>query len=114
MINRKLSIAMFAATGLALPAISEAGNARVPQTVKMIASSPSNFAPITTPDTTNQIPGRLRRTDENRRYVEMLGQDAYDRLTYYERWTATGSLNYAINSSITFPCTSVSRKSRPA
>jgi nitrile hydratase subunit beta len=30
----------------------------------------------------------LRRTDENRRYVEMLGQDAYDRLTYYERWTA--------------------------
>jgi hypothetical protein len=30
----------------------------------------------------------LRRTDENRRYVEMLGKDAYDRLTYYERWTA--------------------------
>ena len=30
----------------------------------------------------------LRRTDENRRYVEMLGQDAYDRLSYYERWTA--------------------------
>jgi nitrile hydratase subunit beta len=30
----------------------------------------------------------LRRTDENRRYIEMLGHDAYDTLTYYERWTA--------------------------
>ncbi len=30
----------------------------------------------------------LRRTDENRRYVEMLGQDAYNLLSYYERWTA--------------------------
>ena len=30
----------------------------------------------------------LRRTDENRRYVEMLGKDAYERLSYYERWTA--------------------------
>ena len=30
----------------------------------------------------------LRRTDENRRYVEMLGQDAYDRLTNSARWTA--------------------------
>ena len=30
----------------------------------------------------------LRRTDENRRYVEMLGKDAYDALSYYERWTA--------------------------
>jgi nitrile hydratase subunit beta len=29
-----------------------------------------------------------RRTDENRRYVEMLGDDAYNTLTYYERWTA--------------------------
>lgn len=27
-------------------------------------------------------------TDENRRWVESLGDDAYDRLTYYERWTA--------------------------
>ena len=27
-------------------------------------------------------------TDENRRYVEALGHDAYDRLTYYQRWTA--------------------------
>jgi hypothetical protein len=27
-------------------------------------------------------------TDENRRYIESLGNDAYDRLTYYERWTA--------------------------
>mgnify|MGYP003333886305 CR=1 FL=1 len=30
----------------------------------------------------------LRRTDENRRYIEMLGDDAYNTLTYYERWTA--------------------------
>ena len=30
----------------------------------------------------------LRRTDENRRYIEMLGHDAYSRLSYYERWTA--------------------------
>jgi hypothetical protein len=30
----------------------------------------------------------LRRTDENRRYVESLGHDAYSTLTYYERWTA--------------------------
>jgi hypothetical protein len=27
-------------------------------------------------------------TDENRRYIEQLGHDAYDRLSYYERWTA--------------------------
>jgi hypothetical protein len=27
-------------------------------------------------------------TDENRRYVESLGHDAYSTLTYYERWTA--------------------------
>jgi hypothetical protein len=30
----------------------------------------------------------LRRTDENRRYIEQLGHDAYEKLTYYERWTA--------------------------
>lgn len=29
----------------------------------------------------------LRRTDENRRYIEMLGEDAYNTLSYYERWT---------------------------
>ena len=27
-------------------------------------------------------------TDENRRHVESLGHDAYNTLTYYERWTA--------------------------
>jgi hypothetical protein len=27
-------------------------------------------------------------TDENRRYIESLGHDAYDRLNYYQRWTA--------------------------
>lgn len=30
----------------------------------------------------------LRRVDENRRYIEMLGDDAYNTLSYYERWTA--------------------------
>jgi hypothetical protein len=31
----------------------------------------------------------LKVTDENRRYIEMLGHDAYNRLSYYERWTAS-------------------------
>lgn len=31
----------------------------------------------------------IRRTDENRRYIEMLGHDAYKTLSYYERWTAS-------------------------
>lgn len=30
----------------------------------------------------------LVSTDENRRHIEQLGHDAYDRLSYYERWTA--------------------------
>ena len=30
----------------------------------------------------------IYRTDENRRWVESLGDDAYNSLTYYERWTA--------------------------
>jgi Nitrile hydratase beta subunit len=30
----------------------------------------------------------IYRTDENRRWVESLGDDAYNKLTYYERWTA--------------------------
>jgi hypothetical protein len=30
----------------------------------------------------------LRKVDENRRYIEMLGHDAYNTLSYYERWTA--------------------------
>jgi nitrile hydratase subunit beta len=30
----------------------------------------------------------LRKVDENRRYIEMLGHDAYNALSYYERWTA--------------------------
>ncbi len=33
----------------------------------------------------------IRRTDENRRYIEMLGHDAYNTLSYYERWTASMS-----------------------
>ncbi|MEO8549600.1 MAG: hypothetical protein ABI678_06490 [Kofleriaceae bacterium] len=71
MTNRTLSIAMFAAAGLTLPALAEAGNPRVPQTVKVIASSPTNFAPITNPDTTNKVPGRLRRSDEQQPGNEM-------------------------------------------
>ena len=31
----------------------------------------------------------LKRTDENRRYIEMLGHDVYSTLSYYERWTAS-------------------------
>ncbi len=31
----------------------------------------------------------IRRTDENRRYIEMLGHDAYNTLSYYERWAAS-------------------------
>lgn len=31
----------------------------------------------------------IYRTDENRRWVESLGEDAYETLTYYERWTAS-------------------------
>lgn len=30
----------------------------------------------------------IYRTDENRRWVESLGDDAYNNLSYYERWTA--------------------------
>lgn len=30
----------------------------------------------------------IYRTDENRRFVETLGDDAYEQLNYYERWTA--------------------------
>jgi hypothetical protein len=33
----------------------------------------------------------IRKTDENRRYIEMLGHDAYNTLSYYERWTASMS-----------------------
>jgi hypothetical protein len=41
-------------------------------------------------DAMNQLMAQkgYRRTDENRRYVEMLGDDVYNTLTYYERWTA--------------------------
>ena len=31
---------------------------------------------------------RITVRDENRRYVESLGDDVYNTLTYYERWTA--------------------------
>src|SRR4051812_17480106 len=55
--NRNLSIVLFALTGLAAPAISQA-DVRAPVVVKAIASSPTDFAPITTPDTATQKPGR--------------------------------------------------------
>jgi Nitrile hydratase beta subunit len=35
---------------------------------------------------------RLISRDENRAAIEALGNDAYSRLTYYERWTAAISL----------------------
>ena len=70
MTNRKLRIAMFALTGLSLPAVSQA-DIHAPVVSKIIASSPTDFAPITTPDTTNQKPGRLRRTDQEQPGNEM-------------------------------------------
>jgi uncharacterized protein (TIGR03382 family) len=72
MINSKLKFAMFAAAGLSLlPTAADAGIGTA-QPAKMIASSPTNFAPITPPDTANMIPGRLRRTDENQPGNEMV------------------------------------------
>jgi uncharacterized protein (TIGR03382 family) len=65
--NRKLTVAMFAAAGL-LPAAAQA-EVRAPQVTKVIASSPSDFAPITNADGTT--PGRLRRTDEEQPGNEM-------------------------------------------
>jgi hypothetical protein len=32
---------------------------------------------------------RITVRDENRRYIESLGEDVYNTLSYYERWTAT-------------------------
>jgi len=41
-------------------------------------------------DAMNQLLAQkgIRKTDENRRYVESLGHDVYNTLSYYERWTA--------------------------
>ena len=41
-------------------------------------------------DAMNQLLAQkgIRRTDENRAAIETLGHDAYDKLSYYERWTA--------------------------
>jgi uncharacterized protein (TIGR03382 family) len=66
--NRKLTVAMFAVTGL-LPAAAANAEVRSPQVTKMIASSPTDFAPITQPNGTT--PGRLRRTDEEQPGNEM-------------------------------------------
>jgi len=69
MITTKIQLAMFS-TGIALiPSIADAGNDRLPQQTKMIASSPTDFAPITAPN--NGAPGRLRRTDEEQPGQEM-------------------------------------------
>ena len=42
-------------------------------------------------DALNQLMAQkgFRKTDENRRYIEQLGDDAYNTLSYYERWTAS-------------------------
>jgi uncharacterized protein (TIGR03382 family) len=66
--NRKLTVAMFAVTGL-LPAAAANAEVRAPQVTKVIASSPTDFAPITSPNGTT--PGRLRRTDEEQPGNEM-------------------------------------------
>jgi hypothetical protein len=41
-------------------------------------------------DAMNQLLAQkgYRKTDENRRQIEMLGHDVYNTLSYYERWTA--------------------------
>ena len=41
-------------------------------------------------DALNQLMAQkgYRKTDENRRYIEQLGHDVYNTLSYYERWTA--------------------------
>jgi hypothetical protein len=61
MINRKIPVAMFAVTGLALlPLAADAGNPRTSVPMKIIGSSPTDFAPITAADssTTPPTPGR--------------------------------------------------------
>ena len=42
-------------------------------------------------DALNQLMAQkgYRKTDENRRYIEQLGHEVYDTLSYYERWTAS-------------------------
>lgn len=71
MITSKLKLAMFSTGLVVLPSVSDAGNSRTPQQTKVIGSSPSDFAPITSPDSTNGVPGRLRRTDEEQPGEEM-------------------------------------------
>lgn len=41
-------------------------------------------------DAMNQLLAQkgIRKTDENRRAIENLGDDVYNTLSYYERWTA--------------------------
>jgi MYXO-CTERM domain-containing protein len=67
MTNRKLTVAMFAVTGL-LPVAANA-DVRAPVVTKMIASSPTDFAPIT--QVSGTTPGRLRRTDQEQPGNEM-------------------------------------------
>jgi len=66
--NRKLTVAMFAVTGL-LPAAAANAEVRAPQVTKVISSSPTDFAPITQANGTT--PSRLRRTDEEQPGNEM-------------------------------------------
>jgi hypothetical protein len=69
---------------------------RGPHDIGGLPAGPVDTAPHDTTfwekqiDAMNQLLAQkgYRRTDENRRYVEMLGDDAYNTLTYYERWTA--------------------------
>jgi MYXO-CTERM domain-containing protein len=66
-IMKNLSIALFALTGL-VPAVSQA-DVRAPVVSVAIHSSPTDFAPITSPQGTT--PGRLRRTDQEQPGEEM-------------------------------------------
>ena len=65
--NKKLFIAMSAAAGAFVPAVASADFA--PQKTRMVASSPTDFAPITGAQGTT--PGRLRRTDQEQPGNEM-------------------------------------------
>lgn len=71
MTTSKIHFAMFTAGLAVLPSVSDAGNSRIPQQTKVIASSPQDFTRITNPDQAKGIPGRLRRTDEEQPGQEM-------------------------------------------
>ena len=72
---------------------------RGPHDVGGLAAGPVETAPHEVTfwekqiDALNQLMAQkgFRKTDENRRYIEQLGHDVYNTLSYYERWA--GSLS---------------------